>query len=58
MEWCLQCHKNPEEYIRPRDQVFSMTYQKPADQAALGKQLVDEYKVNKRQLTNCSVCHY
>ena len=25
MEWCLKCHRNPEEHLRPRDEVTSMT---------------------------------
>lgn len=55
MEWCLECHRQPEKYIRPRSEVFNMAYQPPADQRALGKQLVREYKV--RKLTDCSICH-
>lgn len=58
MSWCIACHKNPEQNIRPRDQVFNMKYQQPANQEELGKKLVLEYHVNKRQLANCSVCHY
>ena len=58
MMWCIDCHKNPEQNIRPRDQVFNMKYQQPSDQAKLGAELVEKYHVNKRQLTNCSVCHY
>ena len=23
MEWCLDCHRNPERYVRPREAVFS-----------------------------------
>jgi hypothetical protein len=57
MEWCIECHKNPAQFIRPRDQVFSMTYQPPPDQESLGKRLVAEYEVETRQLTNCSICH-
>ena len=30
MEWCLKCHRNPEEHLRPRDEVTSMTWQ-PGD---------------------------
>src|SRR5213593_3287693 len=26
MSWCLDCHRNPEKYVRPRDQVFNMAY--------------------------------
>jgi hypothetical protein len=57
MEWCLECHRQPERFVRPREQVFSLDWQPPADQLALGRKLVDEYKINTRNLTNCSVCH-
>lgn len=55
MEWCLDCHRAPEKYIRPKDQVFNMEYKPAGDQAALGAKLVAEYKV--RKLTDCSICH-
>ena len=55
MEWCLNCHRNPEQYVRPKDQVFRMDYQPAEDQLALGAKLVKEYKI--RKLTDCSVCH-
>src|SRR6266487_3584481 len=29
MEWCLDCHRSPDKFLRPRDQVFNMTYEKP-----------------------------
>jgi hypothetical protein len=55
MEWCLECHRNPERFVRPREHVFSMDWQPPSDQIALGKKLVQQYKIEK--LTSCSVCH-
>ena len=55
MEWCLECHRAPERFVRPREQVFSMDWEPPADQLALGKKLVAEYKIQK--LTSCSTCH-
>jgi hypothetical protein len=55
MEWCLECHRNPERFVRPREQVFNMDWQPPSDQIALGQKLVQEYKIV--QLTSCSVCH-
>ncbi|MBK7930182.1 MAG: cytochrome c3 family protein [Bryobacterales bacterium] len=55
MEWCLDCHRAPEKYIRPKDQVFNMEYKPAANQAELGAKLVAEYKV--RKLTDCSICH-
>ena len=57
MEWCLDCHRHPERYVRPRDQVFNMEWQPPADQLALGRKLMDEYHIQVQQLTNCSICH-
>lgn len=26
MEWCINCHRNPHEQIRPRSEVYSMTW--------------------------------
>jgi hypothetical protein len=57
MEWCIGCHRTPEKYIRPRDQVFNMSHKPPPDQKALGERLVKEYGVRKEQLTNCWICH-
>jgi formamidopyrimidine-DNA glycosylase len=55
MEWCLECHRNPERFVRPREQVFNMDWQPPVDQITLGQKLVQEYKIES--LTSCSVCH-
>ena len=55
MEWCLECHRNPERFVRPREQVFNMDWQPPSDQTVLGQKLVQQYKIES--LTSCSVCH-
>jgi len=55
MEWCLDCHRQPEKFIRPKDKVFEMGYKPQGDQLALGAKLVADYKV--RKLTECWVCH-
>ena len=55
MEWCLDCHRNPELYVRPRAEVFNMAYQPPGDQLTLGRKLVNDYRI--RRLTDCSICH-
>ena len=71
MEWCLNCHRNPEEYLRPRDQVFNMRYQQPttslpvvvdgkafADQDSLGSYLVKKYNLRTvADITSCNTCH-
>jgi formamidopyrimidine-DNA glycosylase len=55
MEWCLECHRAPERFVRPREQVFNMEWQAD-DQLALGRTLVKEYRI--QSLTSCSVCHH
>ena len=58
MEWCVSCHREPERFVRPRDQVFSMEWNPPSNQIEEGRKLVAEYKIqNPRVLTSCSTCH-
>jgi hypothetical protein len=55
MEWCLECHRAPEEFVRPREEVFNYEYVPPVDQLTLGRELVEKYDIQK--LDNCSICH-
>src|SRR5947209_1330125 len=56
MEWCLDCHRHPEEHVRPRSEIFNMEWDPgKADQAKLGARLVAEYNIRRR--TDCSTCH-
>jgi hypothetical protein len=55
MAWCLNCHRHPESYLRPRQAVFLADYQPPRDQAVLGKRLLKSYHVQKLQ--DCYTCH-
>jgi Cytochrome c7 and related cytochrome c len=58
MQWCLACHREPERYIRPREQVFNLHWQpSKAEQAVLGPLLVKQYHVQKERITDCSICH-
>ncbi len=71
METCLNCHRQPEKFLRPRDQVFNMRYQQPAtrrpvltdgktftDQLALGNYLKAKYHLRSVQdITSCWTCH-
>ena len=54
MEWCLECHREPERHVRPRDKVFDMAWE-PDNQLEMGRKLVKEYRI--RSLTSCSTCH-
>lgn len=57
MRWCLECHRNPEKFIRPKEEVFNMSW-KAKDQETLGRELVAKYEVRPpAQLTSCGTCH-
>jgi hypothetical protein len=58
MDWCVNCHRQPAKYIRPRSEVFNIDYEYPSNQAELGPKLVAEYHVqDARTLTDCFTCH-
>ena len=55
MEWCLDCHRNPERYVRPKGEVFTMGWQPAGDQLELGRELLKANDVHPR--TDCDACH-
>lgn len=55
MSWCLECHRQPEQFIRPREEVLTMGW-KPGDDHD-GKELVRRYGIAVQQLSDCSICH-
>jgi Cytochrome c7 and related cytochrome c len=58
MGWCLNCHRNPAQFVRPRSEVFNMAWEPPPDQLEQGAKLVKEYDIMPTKvLTSCSTCH-
>lgn len=68
MGWCLDCHRDPAPHLRPRAEVFNMTWSptgevdpvrgEPPASGELGRRLAAEYRVrDSRVLTSCSTCH-
>jgi hypothetical protein len=58
MEWCLECHRQPERYLRPRELIYDMAWQPPPDQLERGRELLHEYRIGTAKwLTDCSTCH-
>jgi hypothetical protein len=55
MEWCINCHRNPQDYVRPRSEITTMGYRPAEAQSVLGPRLVREYAINPP--LNCSTCH-
>jgi hypothetical protein len=72
MEWCMECHRQPEKFVRPKEEVYNMAYQAPTSrrpvtfqgkeytsQAELGAVLKAAYKINDpKKIMACSTCHY
>lgn len=61
MAWCLECHRSPQEHLRPRDQVTSMTWDVSStgkSPSELGAELAAEYHVQSPEfMTSCTTCH-
>ena len=64
MGWCLECHRNPEQYLRPPDEVTTMGY---AEAVAADEDQYEAYlAANLERIEtegikppqNCSACHY
>ena len=58
MEWCLSCHREPEKFLRPKEEIFNTEWDvnNLSDEERL--QLKADYKIRtKEMLTSCSTCH-
>jgi hypothetical protein len=65
MAWCLNCHRNPQEYVRPlaadkpgdKSPVFNLDWTPPANQTQtqIGQALVDKWHINPPK--DCGGCH-
>jgi hypothetical protein len=56
MGWCLDCHREPELYLRPQDQVTTMGYVQPANFVERNVERIRTQGIQPP--TNCSACHY
>lgn len=52
MSWCLDCHRDPAQHLRPKDQITNMAWE-PSDDPT--EQLARAELVNPPQ--HCSGCH-
>jgi len=58
MSWCLDCHRAPERFVRPREHVFDLAWVPDEDQDTMGRRLVRDYAImDSGTLTGCYTCH-
>lgn len=55
MSFCLDCHRNPEKFIRPLDAVYNLDWKPEEGALEQGKTFVHDWKVTPPQ--SCSGCH-
>jgi hypothetical protein len=55
MRWCLECHRAPENHLRPADRITDMEWLPPRSQRALGLEIRTRNHIDPP--TNCSGCH-
>lgn len=57
MYFCLECHRHPEKYIRPLDEVYNLKWKAESAEAqkAMGEKFVHDWRVMPPQ--SCSGCH-
>lgn len=67
MGWCLECHRAPENHLRPLEEVFNFGYDadkwlaknpQPGvkDKKDLGLKLKEEFKIHSKE--TCTTCHH
>jgi len=57
MRWCIDCHKQPERFLRPRDEIFNMEWTPPPDQLARAREYIRDRHIDVKRLTDCYTCH-
>ena len=55
MSWCLDCHRDPTDHLRPHSEVTNMGWIAPGDHAEWAKKQMEEKNINPP--TTCSGCH-
>ncbi len=56
MGWCLECHRQPELYLRPNSEIATMGYVNSPNFVEENLQRIRTENIQPP--TNCSACHY
>jgi len=55
MGWCLDCHRNPEEHLRPLDQVTNMAWVPSDNHDEIARKYIEDR--NLKPPESCTACH-
>lgn len=67
MGWCLECHREPEKFLRPLEEVYNLDYDAETyisnnphlgvkTTEELGEKLAEMWKIQTRE--TCATCHH
>jgi len=56
MGWCLTCHRNPNDHLRPLKDVTNMSWTPPPNQAEFAEAQIKRLDI-KAPITDCTGCH-
>ena len=58
MKWCLDCHRAPQQFVRPPDRIYDMNWQPSSDRPSQAARLISQYHIDTSgRLADCSTCH-
>jgi hypothetical protein len=57
MNWCLECHEGPEQFVRGQGEIYKFGNLPRTQTREHGEELVKEYGIDKKQLLDCGICH-
>jgi Cytochrome c7 and related cytochrome c len=58
MGWCLDCHRHPENALRPPSEVFNLSWKPAGDQNTEGSTLAKQARIKSiQEITDCTTCH-
>ena len=56
MGWCLECHRNPDDHLRPVSEITNMSWAPGPDQAEFAMKQKQRLDI-QAPITDCTGCH-
>jgi hypothetical protein len=56
MRDCLNCHRSPQEFMRPQDELFNLHW-KASSESLNDRPWIKDYEIDSSRMTDCTTCH-